>query len=228
MKISMRSLLGSALLFALPFSAMSEPKWDKIRDEPNMQIWKGTVEGSPLTAFKGTRVMPVKITKVVEVLMSEDVAMRRDWVDRLSQFTILEKRGQYDWTFYAAYDMPWPIDDRDYIVDGSLKIDPSKNEVMIYLKSGQHANSPKTVGVRADLTESWYRLVPLPGDKTEVTVSIQTNPRGELPPWLVNLIQKSWPANTLSKLEAVASRPNVKEHEGLKSRLDGSKLASGK
>jgi hypothetical protein len=227
MKFSTKSILGSLLLLLLPLTAMSEPKWEQIRDDPNMKIWRGTIEGSPLTAFKGTRVMNVKITKVVEVLLSEDVALRKGWVDRLSQFSILEKRGQDDWTFYAGYDMPWPIEDRDYVIDGKMKIDGSKNEVLISMKSAQHSSAPKTIGVRADLTESWYRLVPLPGDKTEVTVSIQTNPRGELPPWLVNLIQKSWPANTLSKLESVSSAPGVKEHEGVKARLDGNKLAVG-
>jgi len=171
--------------------------------------------------------MPVKITKLVEVLLSEDGEMRKAWVDRLVQFHILDKRGANDWTFYTAYDMPWPIEDRDYVVEGAMKIDSAKNEVVISLKSGQSAKAPKTVGVRADLTESWYKLVPLPGDKTEVTVSIQTDPRGEIPPWLVNLIQKSWPANTLSKLEKVASAPSIKEHEGVKARLDGSKLAAG-
>ncbi len=227
MKTSFRGFMGALALCLLPLTGYSEPKWEKIRDDANMQIYRGVVAGSPLTAFKGVRVMDAKITKIVEVIVSEDTAMRKNWVDRLSKFDVLEKRSANDWTFYAAYDMPWPIDNRDYVIDGKMSIDPAQNQVLISMKSVQHAKGPKTVGVRAELMDSTYKLVPLPGDKTEVTVTIQTDPRGELPPWLVNLIQKSWPANTLTKLEATARGPGIKEHEGVKARLDGSKLASG-
>ena len=66
--------------------------------------------------------------------------------------------------------------------------------------------------VRAQAYGTYYRFEAIPGEnKTKVEVEVHTNPKGMLPSWLVNMIQKNWPKKTLNGLIREASAEN-QEH----------------
>ena len=117
-------------------------------------------------------------------------------MDRLSTTKVLEVKNKYERITYGAFDLPWPISDRDYVYH--VKASKQGENVYIAIKSATHSDAPGTVGVRAHLNNSNYVLEPLGDNKTKVTVEIHTDPKGLLPSWLVNLIQKSWPVKTLN------------------------------
>jgi len=191
-------------------------KWISLGVKDGAQTYEAAIPGTALFAFKGTKTMNIPITKLAGVLLDERAEVRKNWVDLCNNFVILEKYSPYHAVTYSSYDLPWPIADRDYVLDTALTINNDANEIVVDLKSVEHAKAPGTVGVRAYLTKSLYKLVPKPNNTTEVTVEIQTDPKGELPKWLVNLIQRSWPSNTLKKLEAQALKPDTKESELIK------------
>ena len=49
-----------------------------------------------------------------------------------------------------------------------------------------------------------YKLEKLESNQTRVTVEIMVNPKGLLPNFMINLIQKDWPITTLRHLNAQA------------------------
>ncbi|WP_176736943.1 START domain-containing protein [Oligoflexus tunisiensis] len=219
----MQSILKAGLILGLSFIshfAFAAPAWELVGEKDGIKVYRKEVPGSPLVAFKGVKVMPVPITKVAQVILDEDTEKKKQWIDMIKDFQIIEK-GTYESITYSAYDLPWPLTDRDYVVHSHLKIDNEANQILIDLKSVEHPKAPKTIGVRAELVRSLYKLVPRPDGSTEVTVEIQTDPKGALPKWLVNLVQKGWPANTLRNMEVQALRPDTKEHAIIKAKFKG-------
>ncbi len=219
----MYGLLKAGLVLTLGLMsqyAFAGSKWEMISEKDGIKVYRMEVPGSPLVAFKGVKVMPVPITKVAQVILDEDTEKKKEWIDMIKDFKVIE-RGTYESVTYSAYDLPWPLTDRDYVIHSHLKIDNEGNQIVIDLKSAGHPKAPETIGVRAELTRSMYKLVPRPGRSTEVTVEIQTDPKGDLPKWLVNVIQKGWPANTLKKMEVQAMRPDTKENELIKAKFKG-------
>ncbi|MFI5389926.1 MAG: hypothetical protein ACHQYQ_01090, partial [Bacteriovoracales bacterium] len=69
--------------------------------------------------------------------------------------------------------------------------------------------APKTTGVRGELIESKYVLTPMGPSKTKLEVEIVCDPKGMIPTWLVNLIQKSWPRKTITALMKQLEKPDV-------------------
>ena len=132
---------------------------------------------------------------------------RIEWVDRLYEAVELEKNGQFDYVLYQAFDLPLTFADRDYVYRGQAKR-VSDTVVELHLKSVEHPAKPTedTVGVRAELVNSLYRLTDLEGGKTRVEVEIQTDPKGWMPVWLVNLVQKDWPLETLNGMRGELSK----------------------
>lgn len=208
-RIDRRSLFASLalLLFAGPARAAA---WEKIDEEGGIKVFRKEVPGSPLVAFRGEGMISAPLEKLLWVLA--DNAHRTEWVDRLKKSVVLQTNGSYEYIVYQHFGLPFPISDRDYVYRGRASRD--KNGVVtLDIASVTHAKAPATVGVRANLIGSRYVLTPKGADKTYVVVEIHTDPKGAIPTWLVNLIQKSWPMKTLQGLRAQVAKSFVKRLE---------------
>ena len=104
------------------------------------------------------------------------------------------------------------MSNRDYVYRGRAILKPD-GKVVLELGSIKHPKAPKTIGVRAHLINSRYVLAPVEGGaKTKVRVEIHTDPKGLLPSWIVNLIQKKWPIKTLNGIRRQVKKPYVKTY----------------
>lgn len=208
-RIGRRSLFGVlALLFVS--SPAAAAGWEKIDEEDGIKVFRKEVPGSPLVAFRGEGMISAPLEKLLWVLA--DNAHRTEWVDRLKKSVVLQTNGTYEYIVYQHFGLPFPISDRDYVYRGKATRDEN-GVVTLDLSSVTHPKAPATVGVRANLIGSRYVLTPKGPDKTYVVVEIHTDPKGAIPTWLVNLIQKSWPMKTLKGLRAQVQKPFVKRLE---------------
>lgn len=129
-----------------------------------------------------------------------DAEHRTNWVDRLKSGTVLERTSTYDYVLHQEFGLPFPISNRDYIYRAVATRGKDNGVVTVHLTSVKHPKGPESSGVRAHLLNSYYRLIPVGKNQTRVEVEIHTDPKGWLPNWLVNVIQKSWPRKTLVSL----------------------------
>jgi hypothetical protein len=199
-------LCGALLAVSLFAGAALAGNWEKIDEDDGIVVYRKEVPNSPLLAFRGDAIVDAPIEKVLWVLGDND--HRTDWVDRLAESVILERKGAYDFVVYQHFALPFPMTDRDYVYRGRAFRD-AKGSVIVSLESVTHPKAPTPKGVRADLVGSRYILTPK-GNKTLVTVEIMTDPKGNVPAWLVNVIQKSWPTKTLTGLREQVQKDFVK------------------
>jgi hypothetical protein len=197
--------------FVTPTAHASE--WTEIYTKDEVAVSKMELEGTKFYAFKGETVYDAPATKVMHVLLNNE--HRTDWVDMLYEATELEKNGPFDYVLYQAFDLPLTFADRDYVYRGEAKR-ISDTVVELHIASVEHDSKPaeETVGVRAELVNTLYRLTDEPNGKTRVEVEVQTDPKGWMPIWLVNLVQKDWPRETLVGLRNELSKPYT-EHYAL-------------
>lgn len=196
------------VLLLLPTTASADD-WEKINTEDGVSVYSKAVEGSDLVAFKGVATIKQPLGKLLSVLMDNE--RRVEWVDRMSVSTILEEKNKFDFVIYQAFDLPFIISNRDYVYRGKAYTD-AQGAVVLTMNSCKHEKSPETVGVRAKLIRSKYKLIPKGKTQTTVEVEIHTDPRGMIPTWLVNQIQENWPAKTLSGIRKQAQRKDVKPY----------------
>jgi hypothetical protein len=209
-RITKAVCLASALFVATVAQASDVP-WEEIYTEAEVKVSRAEVEGSKLFAFKGDTVMDASRGQVLHVLLDNE--HRVEWVDRLYTNSIVERSTTYDYVLYQAFDLPAMFASRDYVYHGVVTEDPTSGVVTLSMQSVEHPDAPETVGVRAELLNSRYVLTPLDGgSKTRVEVEIITDPKGMMPTWLVNLIQKSWPVDTLNALRGELSKPYAGNH----------------
>lgn len=206
MQIDRRAFVTTlpALLVAAPASAAG---WQLIDDDNGVRVFRKDVASSQLLAFRGEAVFPHPAEAILWVLA--DNQHRTEWVDRLVESVVLERRSDYEQVIYSHFELPAVISDRDYVYSGRATRSKATGRVTLALQSVTHPKAPPTVGVRAHLIGSSYVLIPEAPNRTRVEVEIHTDPKGLLPSWLVNFIQKNWPMKTLTALREQTGKPHV-------------------
>jgi len=201
-----------AVLFAPGASAQSAPDavaagWEKIDEKDGVTVYKKKMPGTSLVAFRGDAVIDAPLGKILWIM--GDNEHRKEWIDRLQKTVVLQRNGPYDYTVYQHFGLPFPISDRDYVYRGQM-VSNADGSVTLRMHSVEHPKAPETVGVRANLIRSSYLMIPVSDTRTRVIVEIFTDPRGSLPAWLVNMIQRSWPVKTLSALAEHVKKPFIR------------------
>lgn len=194
-----------ALLLCAPLSSASAQDWQEIYVDDGVTVSKAEMEGTRLVAFKGQTTFDHDAAEVLYVLMDND--HRLEWVGRLYDNQVLEQATPYEYVLYQAFELPFPFKNRDYVYRGQVTQDPSTGVITLAMGSIEYPDAPETVGVRADLVNSRYRITPLGAGRAQVEVEILTDPAGAMPIWLVNLIQRSWPYDTLTGIGRQLEQP---------------------
>lgn len=195
-----------ALLAPVAASAVA---WEFVGNHDGTRVWRKQVPGSSKLAFRGVKVANVETGRVMAVFA--DPKLRKHWVAKWKDDRELDRKGELERVFWIRFELPWPVSDRDYVLHTKAEIDPVKHVVTANLKSTHHAKKPEDdCCVRGQLHGTYYKFEALKGGKTKMTVEVHTDPRGNLPAWLVNLIQKKWPSKTLNALAKAARRPGLK------------------
>ena len=82
------------------------------------------------------------------------------------------------------------MSDRDYVLKLKAEPKPKTREMLIHIQSIIHPKKGKdSCCVRAQAFGTFYRFVAR-GQKTYLEVEVQTDPKGWIPTWLINLIKK--------------------------------------
>ena len=193
-------------------------RWKLIKRRRGIKVYSMKVKGSPLIAMRGDAVLNAPLPKAVYLL--HNVPLKTKWVSRLKKIYTVHTYSPTNLVNYAHYDLPWPVADRDFVYQTRLVIDNKLQQIRWYTLSVSHPKAPKTVGVRGELLYSRYVLKPIDnGRKTFLRAEIQGNPKGSLPIFLVNLIQKQWPYKTIRGIRKALKKSFVKEHLAVKKAL---------
>jgi len=218
------------LIFALSAcKTTSGTKWIEINQEPladneksefTIIVEKKNSPEDEVNTYRGTTTMPISIERIAYVL--DDTESKKEWVSRLKEETRLEENpSSYRSIAYQHYNLSWPVSDRDYVIESKWTVmkDMKLPTAILSIKSIIRDDVPEIEGrVRGQLDRLVYKLEKLKSNQTRVTVEIMVNPKGLLPNFMINLIQKEWPITTLRQLNAQALKGSA-IHEKLKNDL---------
>ena len=186
--------------------------WEHIYEDDGINVFRQEVEGTSLLAFRGTGYIDAPIEKVLHVF--SDVKHETDWVDRLEENILLsEDMKNFERIEFHSYGLPWPVWSRDIVF--KIKLTRLKSDTfLVTMKSVDDSLGPPTKGVRAELHGSNFILRQTADGKTWVEVDIFIDPKGEVPAFLVNILQRYWPYNTITGLRSQVKKPFVKTFVG--------------
>lgn len=204
------------LLLVFSASLSMAQEWDTVGIFDEVKVSRKTVEGSPLFAFRGITEADISLDVLIGTFT--DPKERKYWVDRYHQHETFQKTELSE-TYWIRFKLPPLVSDRDYVLQSNATIDKEKGVVEVKIKSVTNDKYPPDCCVRAEVKSTYYKFTALSSTRTKLEVEVHTDPKGLLPNYLVNLIQKKWPSKTLSRLIKHSLKQN-KSHVGTKEWLD--------
>jgi hypothetical protein len=198
-------------LLASPLTVFAEPAqdWTQVDDSDGIRVWKREIPGQQLPGFRGEVIMATSVEALVAVL--KDYAGHTEWMHRCVASAQLKDLGGGRSIDYNRTDAPWPVWDRDAVVDAQWSETPDRQLVTLSFKNanpGLHPLPKRTV--RLPKLVGFYQLWRLGTNRTKVVYQVEADPGGSLPTWLAKSVVRDMPYNTLSALRARTER----KHEG--------------
>jgi len=186
--------------------AQAPGAWEYVGTTEGVKVWRRSVPGTALLQFRGETTVPVHIGKVLAVFLDRN--QRKFWVDRYDDSKMLEQPNPMSEIYWIKFKLPFPISNRDYVLRADAVVNAANHSLKASIKSVRDARkADDDCCVRAHLQQTYYLFEAVKGkEMTKMTVEVQTDPKGMLPDWLINSIQKNWPSKTLSALANRAAK----------------------
>jgi hypothetical protein len=181
--------------------APAEVGWTRVAEEDGIVVTSRPSERSPLPIFRGTGLVDAPVLAVLAVVT--DAERHHEWIFACSASALLAQTSAATGVVYNRTDTPWPVPDRDVVLDSRVEIVDGEREVMVRFSATTHAERPPEHGVvRMTYLEGHYHLWAEDDAHTRVEYQVDSNPGGSLPTWLATRGTREMPLETLRSLRA--------------------------
>lgn len=103
--------------------------------------------------------------------------------------------------YYSEVDIPWPISNRDFIAHLTVSQDPQTKVVTISGPTEANYLPVKPNIVRVNHSNGKWILTPAKNNIVHIDYTLEVDPGGTIPVWLVNLFATSGPVETFKKMK---------------------------
>lgn len=203
--INIKKLLLTYLILQLffvntVFANFSEINWQLIKDENGIKVYIFETKDSDIVKAKAQTIIKSPISQVRETL--DDISHRHEWIPFLIKSTAISQYKNNKRIEYSHFYGPWPASDRDFVYQIELISESDKQLVYKMNSIESELKSEDNNKIRADLYESIYSLTAIDSETTSVELVFHANPKGWLPNWIINIIQRVLPFKILRNLKA--------------------------
>lgn len=168
--------------------------WEEIKHADGIRVLS-TDGAQGIVKVKAVAVLAASPQTVGAVI--EDAAQQPAWVPYLTETRVLKEISLNEALLYSRFDAPWPARDRDFVYRSQVSRDAAGG-IVYRLKSVQSPLMPERDDyVRAILIEGLYTIEPKDKNSAHVEFMFHADPRGRLPLWIVNIVQRRFPFQAL-------------------------------
>ncbi len=173
-------------------------QWELRKDEDGIKVYRGTAPGSAFKAIKVECTLDGSLSNLANILSQVD--LQKEWVFHSKTAYLLKRVTPYDLYYYAETAMPWPLVNRDAAVHLVLTKDSVQHTLI-----ATGTSVPKYVPEEKDKVRIPHSLVKwnvteAAQGKVHIIYTIEVDPGGSLPAWLVNMFADKGPYESFKKL----------------------------
>lgn len=182
-----------------------DAKWEALGSKKGVKLARKRLPASSLFAIRGEIVIASTVEKVARAIYDETKWTK--WSANTAQALLLSNGPDTMKTVYQGMDMPFILSDRDVVYTFGYEY---IGDTLVFIgRTLPYRNSPKSVGVRMHLLEGRWFLKRTENNQTHLVMEILMDPKGSLPTWFVNLVQRDYPVGLLTSLARQAKRADV-------------------
>lgn len=195
----------SALLFSS--AATAEAVHSKLSiDKHNIKVWTIQDPNNPVLSYQAETILDSSLERAVALVL--DVENANSWVPNVASAQVLSQdlnSGRFK--IYMVLDFPFPLKDRDLVIQGSMSKD-AKGIISIKNKAVQQGKSKNADYIRIKNYQGDWTFQKLAENKVKVTTKGYADPEGAIPQSVTNMFVQQQPYQMLQKMKLELAKPN--------------------
>ncbi|MGZ3764801.1 MAG: START domain-containing protein [Mucilaginibacter sp.] len=194
------------ILTSLSFACLAQEQWQLIKNEDGIKVYSRRLDNEK---FKEVRAdFDLKGTEEQLITLIQNIPHQHDWSYATKRSYVINKKNKDTLIYYTEVALPWPLTNRDVVVELSFRRDTLNKALFIQAKSIAGILPDKPNLVRVPFSLALWDVSILPNKLLRVKYTLSTNPGGALPAWLVNFAASTGPYNSFQKLKYLIKKEN--------------------
>jgi hypothetical protein len=180
--------------------------WALKENKGGIEIYTKPATINPnLKAIRVRCTLPATLTQFVAVIL--DVNTGADWVYSTKSSVLLKQVSPSEVYYYSEVGLPWPVSNRDFVAHLIASQNPQTKVVTIDGPVMKNYIPDKKGIVRVNSAYGKWIITPNGKQSVRIEYTLETDPAGSLPAWMVNLFVTKGPYETFKKLQAQLQKP---------------------
>lgn len=187
------------LFFLTPLCLFSQKDWQLKSEKEGIKIYTKYTDNSKYKAVKTMCTVQASLSTATAVLM--DITNATEWVYATKSSTLLKTISPAELIYHSEINVPWPFDNRDFIVQLSAWQDVKTKTVTVQGENKPAYQPENKDVVRVPYSFSKWTLEPAGNGQINVVFELQTDPGGNIPAWLINMFATKGPFESFKKFK---------------------------
>ena len=180
-------------------TTFGQKDWQLKAEKEGINIFTKTAPDSKFKAVRVICVLPATLSQLVAVLL--DVNTGAQWLYSTRSSFLLKQVSPSELYYYSEVNVPWPVSNRDFIAHLKVTQDQRTKIVTVYGPTVPDYVPVKKDIVRVAKSDGKWVLVPIDPAHVKVEYTIQVDPGGNVPAWLINLFATKGPYESFKNLK---------------------------
>lgn len=188
------------VLFSLLITnAFPQRDWKLVTESDGIKVYAQSVPDSRTNALRVEG--EVKATAGELVAMLLDVKAAEQWVFHTKSCDLLKKVSPSELYYYSEVSMPWPLSNRDFVAHIRVSQDKLTKIVTVDAPAVPGFLAHKEGIVRISHSKGFWTIKPLSKEKIGIVYTLQVDPGGDIPAWVVNTFSAQGPLHSFRKMK---------------------------
>lgn len=189
--------------------------WIQISDRDGIKVFERQTENSKFLSLRGEGLVNAPLSRVASVFF--DPIRAKEWVEDLEETRILGWTSDSEFLEYDHIGTPIIVKDRDFLSHVTLTFDRAQKQLTFEYKTATEEETPPELRqvrrvIRGELNGTKYILTSVENDtKTYILGEINSDPKGSIPRWIINMFQRDWPYRSMMALRRQVAKPDIEE-----------------
>lgn len=195
-----------ACSFCLTLSAQIE--WNLKKQKDGIAVYAAKLEDSKFKSIRVVCEFQANLSQLVSILMQPQ--LQPEWVIATKHANLVKQLSSSRIYYYAEAALPWPMNNRDMVIDLSMSQHPVTKLLTIHANTIDNILPINEGKQRVPLSQATWLVQPLPDNKISIDYQIKIDPGGGIPPWMVNLFIAKAPFDSFKNLSKLFSDKRFK------------------
>lgn len=201
------------VVVSLLLSQVCMADWELAKEDKSHQIrvYTRAAEHSDMREFRGELRVQTSLSALVALI--EDNKAGPQWIHNCRALEVIEQISAQQRLFYMVTEAPWPVKDRDSVIESVLTQDSALGTVHIDMQVRNDVFPANDEFIRITDMQGFWEFQPQDDGWVMVIYQVHADPAGGIPAWLANSMVVEAPYYTLKNMrKMVTQEPYVSAH----------------